>query len=135
MLPEPNPLEKRKHKGGVMTILITALIVLILGIVLIWIANSDGIIGLSLCVISGMFLFVALIVLPIERYSTHVRILEFKVARASIETARKSSTIENAAMQLKIIDENQWLTRKKYWNNTVFDIWIPDEIEKLDLIK
>lgn len=121
-----------------MTILITATILLILGL---WI-NSKGdwgwveAVGMILAFISGMALIIGLIGLPISRMDSFAKIAEYESVKLTLEQARKDDNqMENVALQHKIIDNNKWLASQLYYNRTLIDIWIPDEILKLKPIK
>ena len=84
---------------------------------------------------SSIFLFVALILVPVAYYETHSEIHQFVSVQETAETMRNSPTMENAAFQLKIAEMNQWLASTKYWNTTMFKLWIPNEVDKLTPIK
>jgi len=62
-------------------------------------------------------------------------IVRFREAAASIERARSGSWGERAALQHKIIEANQWLAERQYWNRVLLDLWIPDEVDDLEMIK
>lgn len=88
-------------------------------------------------IITGMVLFVALIMLPISYYNDMSKIKQYNSAEATIQEARTKniSDIERAALTTKIIDENQWLANEQYWNKTIFDLYIPNEVMKLQPLK
>ena len=53
----------------------------------------------------------------------------------SIESAReKGDSIENYAMQQKIIEINEWVQSMKFYNER-FDIYIPDAVAELAFIE
>jgi hypothetical protein len=62
---------------------------------------------------------------------------QFYTTRNSIERAReKGDYLEKAAIQLKIIETNQWLANKKYYNSVwFFDFFIPDEVDDIDFLR
>ena len=92
--------------------------------------------GDIMSVISGMLLFIYLLLIPIEYYSTIGKIKQFENVRSTIEIARQDTgNIENAALKLEILKLNAWLTGLNYWNDTVFDIFIPDEVETVEYLK
>jgi len=63
-------------------------------------------------------------------------IVGFKETKATVERARETgSWIERAALQQEVIRANTWLARVKYWNKTVFDLWIPDAVDDLEPIR
>ena len=119
-----------------MLILISLTILLILGIIIAFYVQTE--LGVIIIIISGVLLFVALFALPINYYDYNARIQQFNSTKMTLEIARKNESIsllELAAIQQKVIEMNQWLASAKYYNQTIFDIWIPNAIEKLEPIK
>jgi hypothetical protein len=116
-----------------MTILIVLALLTIAGF---WILkNYSEVLGATLMAISAAPLLAFLLMLPLQRMEIYGQIQQFKSVEATAKVMRDKPNIENAAFQLKIAEMNQWLADNKYWNSTVFDIFIPDEIEKLEPIK
>ena len=119
-----------------MLILIVLSVLVVVGIGLL-IAGNDifEFMGIMLTVMCGALLFVALGALPVNYYGTKARIEQFQATRATYEVARKSysqpSITERAAILMDIADQNRWLKNAQYWNDTMFDIWIPDEVMNL----
>lgn len=105
---------------------------LLTGVFIVWAVTEDNDFAWISSVFLGMSLFITLITVPLNFYSVHGEIQEFNAVKATIETSRKKGLdVENAAFQMKIADNNKWLASLKYWNSTIFDIWIPDDVEKL----
>jgi hypothetical protein len=93
-------------------------------------------IGFMLQGIGYLSLVVILLTIPIGYYGNEGKIQEFQSVQYTVDIARENRDIESAALQLKVAECNQWLASKKYWNNTwIFDVCIPDEINKLNPIK
>lgn len=95
-------------------------------------------VGNIMSIFSGITLVICLILIPIHRYEVSAGIQEFKSVEQTIEVARQNPDmkLESIAFQQKVAEKNEWLASKKYWNSTViFDIWIPDEVEKMEPIK
>lgn len=93
-------------------------------------------VGFMASIFGATCLFIALIVLPISRMGTHSQIAKFNAIDSTVQAARmRGESIENAAMQLKVAEANQWMASSKYWNRTVFDIWIHDDVSELRAIK
>jgi hypothetical protein len=89
-----------------------------------------------LSVILGVVILVASICLPCSYYATHGHIAEFNSVKDTLRVARdRGESIENFALQMRVIDSNKWLASTKYWNSTLFDSFIPDEIERLEPIR
>jgi len=121
-----------------MIILLGLAMIFTIGIVLLAYFDDSAtceIFGLTLIVAGSACLLITIITIPLERYGTRCQIEEFSSIKQSITQSRLNINVESAAMQLKIIKTNQWLVRKKYWNDTLFDIWIPDEVEGLKPLK
>jgi len=99
--------------------------------------HYDEIWGIMLAAVGGMLLFVSLILLPIHRYETRAKIIGFNAVAELVDSSqgKDNTNIRNAAMYLKVAELNAWLAEIKYWNKSIFDIWIPDEIEKLEPIR
>lgn len=86
--------------------------------------------------ILGVVILVFLICLPFSYYGTKGNIAEFNSVKETLKIARdRGESIENAALQMKVIDSNKWLASTKYWNSTLFDSFIPDEVERLEPIR
>ena len=122
-----------------MTILI---ILIIIGIVCCLMAYNNysnsyelWITGVVICPIIVAILGISIIT---SQYGTLQKISEFKEAKATLERGRTSEEIsiyEGAAIYTKIMESNKWLAGQKYINSTIFDIWVPDEIESLEMIE
>ena len=88
--------------------------------------------GFMVSIISGILLIVCLISIPLQRIDIESNIAEYLATKETIETARqKGNNFENAALQQKIIDQNKWLASVQYYNSTIFDLWIPDQVMQL----
>ncbi|WP_310876955.1 hypothetical protein [Priestia megaterium] len=87
--------------------------------------------------LSGVCLVVALIILPIQYNSGKAEVERYKALKVTIEESRKSeiSDIERAALTKKIADYNADIASVRYWNNTTFGIYIPDELAELEYLK
>lgn len=118
-----------------MTILIVLAILTAVGC---WLANkhSTELLGIMVAALAGVLLFIALIGVPFNRMEVYSNIAEFQSVRATITAARsRGESLENAAMQLKVAETNAWLANAHYWNQTLFDIWIPDVVMHLEPIR
>mgnify|MGYP001586229667 CR=1 FL=1 len=88
--------------------------------------------GNIICIFAAIVLIIGLILIPISRINIKSKIVELESTRFSIFAARLNKSIENienAAIQHKIIEMNSWLAKGKYCNDTIFDLWIPNEID------
>ncbi len=117
-----------------MIIIIVLVLVLIIGIV--WFNIDDlsfGAIGFLFGGIAGLVLcIVFLVVMPLE---IKKEISQFNAIKHTLEIARENETIENTAIQLKIIKANEWLAGVQYYNSTMFKLWIPDIVNELEPLK
>lgn len=93
--------------------------------------------GIVLLVLAITIFLIAIIVLPLEYYNNRAKIEQYKAVVESIDLARATNPeiIERAAILQTITEWNAWLTSQRYWNNTIFDWYIPDEVEYLEFIK
>ena len=121
-----------------MIIIISLVLLFVFGIILTCKSRDDNttIIGIILIVVSGMFLIITLISLITNSMEIKSNINKFLATEASIEQARETGVdVENAAIQHKIIESNQWLAKEQYYNSTIFGLWIPDKVNSLKPIK
>ena len=121
-------------KGKNMIILIISIIAIAVGIsILVWI-NDDSILGILL-IVFGVFTAITvgalLIFIPI---GIKGEIRGYYALEATIENAREIETIENAALQLKIIEMNQWVAYSQYKRER-FPSFYPADIEDLVPLK
>jgi len=109
----------------------------IIGIPLFRSDNDDWeILGMFLTLAGGMVLVIALFFIFLSPLEIKGDIIRFESTRQSIMIARETGNeLEKAAIQHKIINGNQWLAGIKYWNETIFDIFIPDEVMQLKPLK
>ena len=117
--------------------------------------GNAGMVGVILAVISGIFLIICLIVLVVNPIEVKGDISKFLATKATIEKARKinykridglsdiktidiqevATIVENAVIQHKVIESNQWLAKQQYYNSTIFGLWIPNDVDKLEPIR
>lgn len=92
--------------------------------------------GFLLVIICGFFLFTICVIGPANYYSAMSAMKEFESVRTTIESARaRGNDWENAALQQKVIESNQWLASAQYWSSTIFEPFWPDEIMYLEPIE
>lgn len=114
-----------------MLIISVCIVLIIAGIIIDKYTYSDN--GAIMVIIGSTVLATVLIFLPIVYYTTKSEIVQFNSVKTTIQNARNSGiNIENAAIQQKIIDANKWLANCQYWNNTILDIYIPNEVMGLE---
>jgi len=88
--------------------------------------------GIMLMAFAVILLVVYLVTLPLVRIDINSQIAEYKSVESTLNQAREDNNqLENVALQHKIIEKNEWLAGQVYWNSTLFDLCIPDEILEL----
>ena len=99
--------------------------------------NKYDIFGTLMAVFCGITLVIALIVMPITYCVEVSNIQVYHAIKATVAASREQDMayIERAALTQKIIDTNTWLARVQYWNQTIFDPYIPDEVMELEPLK
>ena len=97
---------------------------------------GTGIAGMFLITFPSIFLIICTISLIVNPMEVKSNINKFLATEATIEAARENGVdVENAAIQHKIIESNQWLVKEQYYNSTMFGLWIPDEVDNLKQMK
>ena len=94
--------------------------------------------GVLVSIISGILLIICLTTMSAVYYDTMSEINQYNAAVISIETARENDNLndyERAALTLKIITMNEWLANAQYWNDSIWDEFIPDEVMNLQPVK
>lgn len=99
--------------------------------------SSLNTVGQVIAVFSGIVLLVALIALPVNYYSTKAEVDRYHALKETIEEARRGevSEIERAALIQEIAGYNKDLASAKFWNDTLFDIYIFDGLTELEFLK
>lgn len=86
--------------------------------------------------VAGITLGVALVMLPVERMNVHNTIAEFESMRTTQKQSRAAGDgLEGTAWRLEKARANRNLASLQYWNDTLFDIWIPDAVETVEPLK
>jgi hypothetical protein len=90
-----------------------------------------------LALISGCILFIALVIFPINHIEARSFIIQYYAAKETINQSRQAeiSDIERATLTNTITTINAEIANYQYWNKTIFDIYIPDEVMELELLK
>jgi hypothetical protein len=119
---------------------IGSVILLITGILLANYSNGDGFlfpVSFIVSILSGGALLFILIGWPANYFTNLDGIQQYYATQQTIEQARVKGidSIERAALTQKVIETNQWLASTQYWNKTIFDRAVPDEIETLKPLK
>lgn len=84
--------------------------------------------------ISGITLLSCLVLLPIKRIESMSFILGLEQTKKVVENY-SGSGFDLAGIYSIINDTNKSLAKYKYLNDTMFDIWISDDVETVEPIK
>jgi hypothetical protein len=119
-----------------MIILIISTSIFLLGIILGIFTYKFEIFSACVTAISSLFLLFYLLGWPISYYIGKSKIKEYYAIKSTIENFRKNNDkIENTALILRVLELNEELASIKYWNDTDFDWWYPDELAELEYLK
>ena len=118
-----------------MLIIIALSVICILGTIIARQASREWFELLSgiLAIFAAITLLIAIIALPLNRAEHKSNIQRYHAFEQTIAKARQAgaSEAERTAILMQITKWNQELASARYWNDTLFDIWIPDEYVKL----
>lgn len=92
--------------------------------------------GLLITAISGIGLTVVMITLPFAHVDSPAHAARYHAFKITLEDARHSGiSIERAAIEHDIIEWNKHIATDRYWNSTIFDIFVPDANAELEFLK
>ena len=92
--------------------------------------------GMFLTMFAGVFLLGALLAVPLNRMEVSADVQQYRAVQETVERARAAGRdIENAALQLRIAEMNQWRAEALYWRRSAFGLWWPAEVEMLEPIR
>lgn len=122
-----------------MLILVGLAVLLVIAILYVEISGDEfGFIPVLFAII---LLGIALIAIPINRMEVKSAMREYEATKETIKESRKSDTrndlsgVERAAIVTKLSKLNYWVKDQQYWNNSLFDIWIPDTVDGIEVLK
>lgn len=91
---------------------------------------------MAICIVSIAILFVGIIGLPIKHFDINSEIAQYKAVQMTLTASREDlKPIERISVTLKIIELNEKFAKYRYFNRTIFGLWIPDEVDSLYLLK
>jgi membrane-associated phospholipid phosphatase len=76
-------------------------------------------------ILFGIALLLMAVTVPLNRMQWHARMAQAEAVR---DSRQGGEAIEGAAWRAKVAEVNAMLAGGRYYNSTVFDIWIPDEV-------
>ena len=91
--------------------------------------KNDG--AFMIGMLTAAILAFAVFLIPVYRMDTQAKIAEFNAIKAS---RIGGSPIEAAAWRMKVAETNAWLANTQYYNRSLFDLWFPDDVERLEPI-
>ena len=122
-----------------MTILIVLTLLLVAGILVVNFGGYSEIAefgGGALVVAAGVVLLALLVLLPFKHMEVESKIQEVYAVQDTAKNFRNSGeTWESASFQREVAEVNKWIASAQYYNDSVFDIWIPDEVEDLEPVE
>lgn len=117
-----------------MTILIVFAVVTLFGVILLNRSYEWDGLGIALALLGGIGLAAGLMALPMSRMEWHSKIVEIQAIKESREL-HGAPDIEAAAWRMQVAEVNAELASARYYNGTLFDIWIPDEVMAVEPIR
>lgn len=116
-----------------MTIILVSLVLLAVGLLIFHFLDYDweGL-GVVFCLAGGLGLALCVLTIPLNRMAWQSSFVEVEAIRQSRETATE---IESAAWRMKAAEVNAHLASGRYYNGTLFDLWIPDQINQVEPIQ
>lgn len=119
-----------------MLLIILFVVIIVLGLLMARFSNNNDNLGIFIFCIGAICLFTVLLVLPIFYYEKMAEINEYNALKTTVTEFRgQNHNVERAAIILEVTKMNMKIANAKYWNDTIFDIYIPDEFAELELIK
>ena len=88
-------------------------------------------VGLILSLLGGTGLLLCLMTIPLQRMEINAYIQKVEAARLT-RAVDSGIPLEGAAWRIFVATTNAELASFRYYNNTAFDLWYPDAIEKLE---
>ena len=87
--------------------------------------------------LAGFGVIIMLVILIVNHSTAGGTIAQYEIIKETIESSREKemSEVERATLTQKIIGVNQEIAGYRYWNETNWDIFVPDELTKLEYLK
>jgi hypothetical protein len=78
-----------------------------------------------------------IIIIPTNRYGDRLQIASIEAMRTTINEQRSTNIdpMERKNLTEKIIETNRWIAETKRANNSINDIFHPDEVDDIKLLK
>jgi len=91
--------------------------------------------GFGMAVIAGLLLFISLFVWLIVYTEAFTNIEKHYALKEAIENMEGMSELERARVIVGVAELNEFFRKKKFWNETMFDPYIPDKVMELEPLK
>jgi len=93
--------------------------------------------GPCISIICLAILLIVAMLWPLNYYTEKENIQRYHAIKSTMENSRLTENTQFERVQLtqQILEVNTWIESCKYWNSTIFDRAIPDEIENLEYLK
>jgi hypothetical protein len=96
-------------------------------------SNSSSEIGIF---VFSIVLFVAIVSFPLNYYDTGVSIAKFNATKQTVASFRKNGdNFEKVALQIKVIESNQWLAKVQFLRGGLLKMWIPKQVDWMEPIE
>lgn len=116
-----------------MIIVIAFVVLLVIGTCLLkWGSWDWEMAGGLAAIVGGIGVLFSVFTIPLNRMGWESTFVEVEAIRAS---RASDDPLEGAAWRMKAAEVNAHLASGRYYNGTVFDIWIPDQIESVEPIQ
>lgn len=87
-------------------------------------------------IISVIFVGISLVILPFSRMTYSSKIQQYNIFKTTLYGLKKQEDgLKSTFISQEIITINKELAASKYWNETIFDIYILDDYANLSYIK
>jgi len=123
---------------------LVGLILVLLGVFFFWIVkveieDSGRVLGAFFLVFGGIWLFVSVIALPVDRFSHYAFIEQFEATRSTVMDIRECpdiSALERLSLQKEIIERNEELAEKQYYSRNYWtNLYFPKELQEVKPIR
>lgn len=93
--------------------------------------------GIICMAVGSLALFIGLLGLLLNPIEYRAKASQLQAFKETVEFSRTSnvSELERAAILSKIGEWNEWLAETKYYNESIFGLWIPDEVAQIEPIR
>jgi len=80
---------------------------------------------------------IGLLIMPFVNWEYRGKVKQYEAVKSTLEVARskEANIFENASITLKVVQMNQDIASAKYWNGTVFNLFIYDGFANLEPLK